>query len=227
MRKSRWLLRAAALIALILPAALMLGPSASDASAIPSSLFATQAKAAHLTVSQQATLQSRVNKIIARYGGHQIGLNEVALPHGASVLFPLPGQRVPRVLPGTPPLPVNQAMVARATRTAGGADDWSTGETWYSFNGASCPFYYFCAWQDLGFSGVQFNVSWCNVQQELPGSGWDNNGDDVNNQSFGTHAYLLNQGQELVNVPGSEPDTGPPSADIDWLPIWYIEACAN
>jgi hypothetical protein len=55
--KSRWLLRGAAMTALILPAALMLGPTASNASALPSANFAAQARAApHLSAPQQATL---------------------------------------------------------------------------------------------------------------------------------------------------------------------------
>jgi hypothetical protein len=105
-------------IALILPAALMLSPAASHASAVPSALFAAQARAAHLSATQQAALRREVNKIIARYGGRQIALNEIALPHDSSVLFPLPGQRVARVLPGTPPLPVNKAKIAHATKAA-------------------------------------------------------------------------------------------------------------
>ena len=104
------------MIALILPAALMLSPAASHASAVPSALFAAQARAAHLSATQQAALRREVNKIIARYGGRQIALNEIALPHDSSVLFPLPGQRVARVLPGTPPLPVNKAKIAHASQ---------------------------------------------------------------------------------------------------------------
>lgn len=139
MTKSRWLLRGAAVIALILPAALMLSPAASHASAVPSALFAAQARAAHLSATQQAALRREVNKIIARYGGHQIALNEIALAHDSSVLFPLPGQRVARVLPGTPPLPVNKAKIAHATKAAV-SPAWSTGQTWYAPNGASCQF---------------------------------------------------------------------------------------
>lgn len=150
----RWLPRVAAMIALILPVTLMLAPAASNASVKPLSLFAAQARAAHLSARQQATLQSEVNKTIARYGGRQIALNEIALPHDSSVLFPLPGQRVARVLPGTPPLPVPRAKIAQAARGAV-RPAWAVGQTWYAANGASCPFYYFCSWQGPSFTGAR------------------------------------------------------------------------
>jgi hypothetical protein len=241
MRKATWLLRGAALIGLALPAALMLGPAASQASALPSANFAAQARAAHLSTAQRATLQSEVNKIIARYGGRQVALNEIALPHGASVLFPLPGQRVARVLPGTPPIPVNTARVARpgqaghavpgvatvpGTRAVHG-QTWSAGETWYAADGASCSYYYFCSWQGQNYTGEQFNVSECNVWQEYPGSGWNGNGSFTNNQTFGTTAYLGAQDEEIIAaVSASEPATGPSTTpDFNWEPYWYAMAC--
>lgn len=230
MGKSRWLLRGAAVIALILPAALMLGPAVSEASVSPSALFAAQARAAHLSAPRQATLRSEVNKIIARYGGRQVALNEIALPHGASVLFPLPGQRVARVLPGTLPLPVNKAKVAQAARSAV-RSAWSVGETWSApnGNGATCPFYYFCSWQGQSWTGVQFNVSWCNVWQEYPGSGWDSYGSYVNNQTFYTEAYLAPADKVAgVIIQGSDPDIGPITADsFNWEPWWYVMACQD
>jgi hypothetical protein len=238
MRKTRWLLRGTAVIALILPAALMLGPASADASVSPSGLFAAQARAAHLSAPQQATLQSEVNKIIARYGGHQVALNEIALPHGASMLFPLPGQRVAHVLPGTPPLPVNKAKVAQATRaartigTSASCTDefpWQTGETWCAANGAQCPFYYFCSWQGQSYTGIQFNVSWCNVWQEYPGSGWDSYGSYANNQSFGVLAYLAPADKVGgVQIQGSDPEIGPDLAySNNWAPWWYAMACRD
>jgi hypothetical protein len=238
MGKSRWLPRGAAVIALILPAALILGPAASNASSAPlahaSSLplanFAAQAKAAHLSAAQQASLQSEVNHIIARYGGRQVALNEIALGRGAFMLFPLPGQSVARILPGTPSLPVNTAKVAHAARNAV-RPAWSTGETWYEPDGgASCPFYYFCMWQNNFFKGVQFNVSWCNVWQELPGSGWNGDGSFVNNQSFYTDAYLTDQSQqEAAIIEPSVPVAGPyyQFEDWDWEPFWYAMACQD
>jgi hypothetical protein len=234
MGKSRRLLRGAAMIALILPAALILSPAASHASPVPSANassaapanFAAQAKAAHLSAHQQAALQSEVNQIIVRYGGRQVALNEIALPHGASMLFPLPGQRVARVLPGTPPPSVNTAKVAQAARNAV-RPAYSTGETWYSGNGSSCPFYYFCMWQGSQWTGVQFNVSACDIWQELPGSGWDGDGSWANNQSFGTEAYLANASlNSFYDVSGSDPDFGPRAiGDWDWEPWWYAMAC--
>jgi hypothetical protein len=144
---------------------------------------------------RRSGLQSQINRVIARYGGRQVALNEIALPHGASTLFPLPGQRVAHILPGTPPLPVDKAQVTRAAKAAkvvGAARPaslpvWFPGETWHATNGAS---FYLCAWQDVQYTGVQFNVSWCNVWQELPGSGWTGNGAIVSNESFGTTGYV-------------------------------------
>jgi hypothetical protein len=235
MRKSSWLLRGAAVIAFILPGALMLGPAGSEASVSPSSaLFAAQAKAAHLSASQQATLQSEINHIITRYGGHQIGLNEIALPRGASMLFPLPGQRVARVLPGTPPLPINKAQAAQAAKIAAepadaqcGSPPWYPGSLWCGSNGATCDYYYFCSWQGQNFTGIQFNVSWCNVWQEYPGSGWDANGSWVNNQTSEVHAYLANaEEQQLIGIGGSDPFAGPPAdPSWNWEPYWYVMAC--
>ena len=231
-RKSRWLLRGVALVALILPATLMFGPAASEASVSPPALFAAQAKAAHLSASQQATLQSEVNHIIARYGGRQVALNEIALPHYSSILFPLPGQRVARVLPGTPPLPVNKAKAAQANRAAGAAGrsaSWSPGQTWYAPDGAYCSWTYFCSWQGYAYTGIQWNVSECNVWQEYPGSGWDNIGSYANNQTFYTEAYLANASQQTIDtIGGSDPVNGPNVSDImDWEPVWYVMACQN
>jgi hypothetical protein len=232
-QKSSWLLRGAAVIALALPAAVMLGPAGSEASVSPSSaLFAAQAKAAHLSVSQQATLQSEVDRIIARYGGHQVGLNEIALPHYSSILFPLPGQRVARVLPGTPPLPVNKAKIAqakRAAKAAGRSASWSPGQAWPAPSGASCPYYYFCSWQGYAYTGIQFNVSWCNVWQEYPGSGWDNIGSYANNQTFNTEAYLANASEQKTDtLGGSDPVNGPNVTPVmDWEPYWYVMACQD
>ena len=235
MRKSRWLLRGVALVALILPAALMFGPAASEASVSPPALFAAQAKAAHLSASQQATLQSEVNRIIARYGGRQVALNEIALPHYSSMLFPLPGQRVARVLPGTPPLPVNKAKAAQANRAAKTADapcgspPWQPGATWCGSNGAKCDYYYFCSWQGQSFTGIQWNVSECNVWQEYPGSGWDTYGSWVNNQTPETPAYLANaEEQQLTGIGGSDPFAGPPpDPSWNWEPYWYVMACRD
>lgn len=149
------------------------------------------------------------------------------------MLFPLPGQRVAHILPGTPPLPVNTAKVAHAARDARNAvrPAWSTGETWYEPDGgASCPFYYFCMWQGNFFTGIQFNVSWCNIWQELPGSGWNSDGSFVNNQSFYTDAYLTDASQqEAVIIDPSVPVAGPyyQFEGWDWEPYWYAMACQD
>jgi hypothetical protein len=241
MKKARWLLRGAAMIALILPAGPMLGPTAAHAAALPSANFAAQARAAHLSAPQRATLQAEIDKTIARYGGRQVGLNEIALPHGASVLFPLPGQRVARVLPGTPPIPVNKAKVARAGQadqaitgvtTVPGTravhpQTWSAGETWRAADGATCSFYYFCSWQGQNYTGEQWNVSECNVWQEYPGSGWNSNGSFTNNQTFGTTAYLGDQYEGFIAaISPSEPGTGPSTTNsFNWEPYWYAMAC--
>lgn len=180
--------------------------------------------AAHLSASQQATLQGEVNKIIARYGGRQVALNEVALPHGASVLFPLPGQRVAHILLGTPRLPVSKAKANQPK--AGYAPAWTIGQTWYAPDGAACPFHYFCSWQGQSFTGLQWNVSQCGIWQEYPGSGWDGYGSWANNQRpEPTDLGDANKGL-LYQLSSHFSSTGPNlSTSFNWGPVWYVNAC--
>ncbi|MBF9069072.1 hypothetical protein [Streptacidiphilus fuscans] len=224
---------------LALVAALGLAPfgTTASASALPTTTgsvapFAAQAKAAGLTAAQAASLQAQVGRILAKDGGHQVAANEIALPHGASVLLPLPGQMHARVLPGAVNLGFAPAGSTREGRThpegavqpQDSISQWPQDGQAANWNGNWCYYGYFCAWTGEGASGAQFNVSQCNVDQELPGSGWDGTGSWFNNQTPGTQALLKDKNHSLVTL--SAP---PKSEDFDqnWGPIWYLDACQH
>ena len=175
--------------------------AATPAAATP---FAAQVEAAGLTGSQAASLQSRVDQILHQYkGSKQVAANEISLPHGSSVLLPLPGQKYARVLPGA----VNLGF---APATAAGTIN-------------NCPYEYFCMWQGETWSGEQFNVSTCNEDQELPGSGWDSTGSYLNNETPNTSAYLLDKSKTVIaTIPQGLSDYAYP-----WGPVWYADACVR
>lgn len=191
-----------------------------SAEAAPAAPFAAQVKAAGLTGSQATALQSRVDQLLHQYcGSKQVAAIEIALPHGESVLPPLPGQKYARVLPGAVNLgfaPASKSGVkSNGTAIADGA-------TYYWPNGTGCSYEYFCMWQGEVGAGEQFNVSTCNEDQELPGSGWNADGSWINNQTPGTDAYLLNSSKSVIFT------TPPPmsfSDSYNWTPVWYADAC--
>ncbi|MBC3842763.1 hypothetical protein GXW82_29020 [Streptacidiphilus sp. 4-A2] len=180
--------------------------------------FAAQVQAAGLNSSQATTLQSRVEQILHQYkGAQQVAANEIALPGGGSVLLPLPGKKYAQVLPGA----VNLGFAAAGGNAAKSAAE-SFGPNTIRSNGDSCPYQYFCMWQGENGTGEQFNVSTCNEDQELPGSGWNADGSWINNQTAGTDAFLLNSSKVVIYT------TPPPvsySPDWNWVPYWYADAC--
>ncbi|MFC1403376.1 MULTISPECIES: hypothetical protein [Streptacidiphilus] len=198
--------------------------------------FAAQVKAAGLNTAQSAELQKRVDQIVHQYAGaKQVAANEIALPHGDSVLLPLPGQTYARVLPGAVNLgfaPATTGTTRLAAATVSPADTGSLGDvgvpfTWFKNGnpadgpGASCSYYYLCMWQGQWGAGEQFNVSTCNEDQELPGSGWNTYGSWVNNQTPGTQAFLLNSSRSVIyTVPALTYNS-----DYNWAPVWYADAC--
>ena len=148
--------------------------------------FAAQVKAAHLDNSQATALQNWVDQILHQYkGARQVAANEISLPGGGSVLLPLPGA-------------VNLGF-APATAADSVRPDSS-----------SCPYEYFCMWQGETWSGEQFNVSTCNEDQGLPGSGWDGVGSYNNNETQGTSAFLLDQNKNVIaTIPQGLTDYAP------------------
>lgn len=211
------------------------GAAAASAAGAPRAVtlpFAAQAAAAGLTGAQAVNLQNQVNQILAQDGGTQMAANEIALPHGASVLLVLPGQTYARVLPGAvnlgfAPVPsktntsVNTIWTAPTVTVTGGSFTPTGGPV--GGNGASCNYHYLCVWQGLNGTGTQFNVSECNVNQELPGSGWNTYGSWINNQTAGVSAYFLDQNQHVYyTTPGS----GYWESGYNWGPIWYLDACS-
>ncbi|MEY9845437.1 hypothetical protein [Streptacidiphilus sp. MAP5-3] len=192
--------------------------------------FAAQVREAGLNTTQAAALQSKVDQILHQYSGaKQVAANELALPHGASVLLPLPGQKYARVLPGA----VNLGFAPATGATSGvrpantGSGTPNTGVWFFTLNGVrqpgpGCGYEYFCMWQGQTGAGEQFNVSTCNEDQELPGSGWNSDGSWINNQTAGTDAFLLNSSKSVIYT------TPPPvfwNSDYNWAPVWYADAC--
>lgn len=188
-------------------AAIAMAGVGTAAAATHAAPFATQAKTAGLDNSQATTLQNRVDQILQQYkGAKQVAANEISLPHGASMLLPLPGQKYARVLPGAVNLGFASATAAAVTPDS-----------------SACSYEYFCMWQGQDWTGEQFNVSTCNVVQELPGSGWDGVGSYDNDQTAGTSAYLLNESKVITTT------ISPGLSDyaFSWAPYWYAEACIN
>ena len=186
----------------------MAGVGAADAAVTHTAPFAAQVKAAGLNTSQATALQNRVDQLLQQYkGAKQVAANEISLPHGASMLLPLPGQKYAHVLPGAVNLGFAPATTSNAVRP----------------DTSSCPYEYFCMWQGEDWTGEQFNVSTCNEIQELPGSGWDDVGSYDNNQTANTSAYLLNSSKVITAT------ISPGLSDyaFNWTPYWYAEACKS
>lgn len=216
---------------------LALSGAATPASATPASTasatpFTAQAAAAGLTASQATALQAQVDHIVAKDGGHQVAANEIALPHDASVLLPLPGHTRAQVLPGAVNLGFAPPTLTGAPHLnddglVSPLDDitqWPQDGLAARVNGNWCYYGYFCTWTGAYATGTQFNVSTCNVDQELPGSGWDGVGSWFNNQTPGTQALLKDKNHNLVAL------SAPPKSednDQNWGPVWYLDACQH
>lgn len=188
--------------------------------------FAAQAKAAGLSGVQARTLQGQVQQILAKDGGTQVAANEIALPHGSSVLLVLPGQKYAHVLPGAVNLGFAPAS-AGSQAVSGAADakpkaitpDGGTLE-WY---GRDCSYEYLCSWEGTDASGTQWNVSTCNQWQPIPDGGWSGYGSWLNNQTPGTSAYFGNANYGVIyTTPGATSW----NADYNWNPVFYIDACS-
>ncbi|WP_052439513.1 peptidase inhibitor family I36 protein [Streptacidiphilus jiangxiensis] len=197
--------------------------------------FAAQARQAGLTATQATALQRQVDAIIAKDGGQQVAANEISLPHGGAVLLALPGHRYARVIPGAvnlgfavaSPNDDRTAPMTHPVPAAGVTPNYtgsgsSNGGTWY-WNGTSCFYQYICMWQGQNGTGTLFRVSQCNLDQELPGSGWNTGGSWLNNETPGTVAYFKNSGHGTIYT------TPAPvfwNSDYNWQPVWYVNACA-
>lgn len=116
----------------------------------------------------------------------------------------------------------NVASAAVTPSATGGYPSNGKAQCVYNNPSVCCPYEYFCMWQGQSGTGEQFNVSTCNENQELPGSGWNGYGSWANNQTPGTDAYLLNSSYQVVYT------TPAPvfwNSDYNWGPIWYADAC--
>lgn len=128
---SRTLVTAAAVF-LALTAA-MGTASASATGARPG--FAAQARGHGLSSAQASTLQQEVNTYIAKHGGKQIAINEVAFK-GGSTVFVVPGQKYA--------YPVTSAR-----------PDTGPGER--------CPYGAFCTFASANFTGSESEYYYCNT----------------------------------------------------------------
>ncbi|QMU69928.1 hypothetical protein [Streptacidiphilus sp. P02-A3a] len=197
---------------------------AATAAAPAAAPFAAQAKAVGLSSDQARSLQGQVDQILSKDGGTQVAANEIALPHGSSVLLVLPGQKYAHVLPGAVNLGFAPASaVSRSgNRPADAKPSVVVDGGTLSWYGSTCAYEYLCSWQGTDASGTQWNVSQCNEWQELPGSGWNGNGSWLNNETPGTEAFFGNSSYDTIyTTPGAVSW----NADYNWTPVWYIDAC--
>lgn len=231
----------AAVVAVLAVAVAALG-AASSASAATAQPYAAQVRAAHLTLQQAAALQAAVDKDIAQFGGRQVAANEIATAHGGAMLLALPGERGARVLPGATNLGFYTPATARAAglkvsmvtpghsapqhaavspAAAGPTECWSGSGSEINHN-ACCPFYYFCAWNDINGFGTQQNFTTCGDPLELNGSGWNSYGSWMNNQTTGTKAYFENKSFQVI---GSSTPALSLNGSFNWYPVWYVDPC--
>ncbi|MCC3776418.1 hypothetical protein [Streptomyces sp. UNOB3_S3] len=192
MRTSHRAALAAAVAFAGLSAAIMPTNSAADTR----TAFADQAVRAGLTADQTAGLRQRVDAYVDATGGRRIALNKIEVKDG-TILVAVPGETYARELNG----PLDRSATANAL--------------------VSCPYLYFCGWKGSNRSGDQWNISKCNVLQEIP-DGWNSGGSWQNNQSRGTRAYMYNKNRDWIYTTPPAP-YGPVNGD--WGPVWYVEAC--
>ena len=111
------------------------GPASASAAGARSS-FAAQARSHGLSSAQIGVLQREVNAYIAKYGGNQIAINEVAFT-GGNTVFAVPGQKY-----------AYPVTAARAGVNTG--------------PGEICPYEYFCTFALANFEGSESEFYRCN-----------------------------------------------------------------
>ncbi|MDG4857669.1 peptidase inhibitor family I36 protein [Streptomyces sp. T-3] len=150
--------------------------TADAATSPPDTKFSAQASAAGLTGAEARTLQNSINAQIRESGGTQTAANEIALPDGSEMLFPLPGEKHARDL-DTP-------VQTNGTRAP-----------------SSCGSYTFCAYSGTNFTGTVKRQKLCNEPMDIT---WSGNGSWSNNQSSGTRARMYgSSGQLIYTTPGA------------------------
>jgi hypothetical protein len=121
--------------AIALTLAVATGPASASAAGARSS-FAAQARSHGLSSAQIGVLQREVNTYIAKYGGKQIAINEVAFT-GGNTVFAVPGQKY-----------AYPVTAARAGVNTG--------------PGEICPYEYFCTFALANFEGSESEFYRCN-----------------------------------------------------------------
>jgi len=102
--------------------------------------FAAQARGYGLSSAQISTLQREVNTYIAKHGGKQIAINEVAFK-GGSTVFAVPGQKyaspVTSAIPDTGPgeiCPVGAFCTFASANFEGSESEYYECNTWFDNN---------------------------------------------------------------------------------------------
>jgi hypothetical protein len=158
-------------------AAAVLFGTATPASAAPATgtPFARQAAAAHLSPAQTRAVQAKVDGYLAKVGGRQVALNEIAFD-GGRLRVTLPGEAQPR--------------------------DFATGTGQRTANPCSSVSYngWFCAYSGTYYTGDQLNWYSC-TSYIMP---WSTTGSWKNNQSSGTRArFYSSTGALYYTTPGA------------------------
>ncbi|MFJ3339225.1 hypothetical protein [Streptomyces sp. NPDC086766] len=186
-------------LGLAVAALAMLGTSlaaAPSASAAPhTDRFAAQARAAHLTDAQSASLRSEVDRILVKTGGKQVALNEIDLNGQGRVMVAIPGETHPR-------------------------DFVSAAGAVYSDPCLEGPVYsgYFCAYSQPTFQGSEIQMYYCQ-SYSMP---WGGYGSWVNDQTAGTRARFYGSGGSLLyTTPGAYSS----NQNYYWTPVWTIRPC--
>ncbi|RSD08497.1 arginine repressor [Amycolatopsis eburnea] len=172
--------------------ALVTGVTGAGAAGRPD--FAAQAQSAGLTRAQGAELQAEVDRDLAALGGVQVAANKITTADGATVLYPLPGEKYAHEL--------GDGLDGNAVTTAADA----------------CPYYNFCGFPGAKYTGKRWTKSNCGVYNEIP-DGWNSGGSWINNQSHHFTSSMFNKKHYHVFTTDPAPSN---DAYGDWGPVWYV-----
>jgi len=165
-----------------------------DAGAASMSPFAQDALSAGLSRAQVSELQGQIDRDLASLGGVQVAANKITTVDGATVLYPLPGEKY-----------------AHALGDGRDGNDIATAA-------ASCPYYNFCGYKGANYTGAQWNKSNCGVYNEIP-DGWNSGGSWYNNQSHRYTSSMYGKTKNFVFQTASAPSSDPAG---NWHPVWYV-----
>jgi hypothetical protein len=174
---------------LVIASLAVAAPAAAAPAGAAAGRFAAQAQQAHLSVAQVSQLQREVDAMVAKTGGTQTAINQISI-YGADILLPLPGEAKAR--------------------------NFNPGVT---LDGAGCPYYNFCAYENSNYLGRQINYYYC-VDTYMPYitiGAYDNNQSPYTIATFkgSTHAII---GYSITSGKGGV-------SPFNWQPVYYIKPC--